>query len=539
MSTSGSFDPASSPPCPQNVFTRAALIALRDAGSLRVDCHYRWDGPVIGTAGNTSPTIIESHAVMPNELSLEAKVETTFDNSAWEGLADIDLGAAGSIIRLVGRWNNVGIDSDPDSPTVQTQIPWHLGSNSFRDNTFQDATLPGWSAAIAAGGTYTDNTIVESAVDLTGKTSGTFVRNNLLGSVLTSAPPASFIAGNVMQLAQVSHAGSGSFSFQNNTLLTGQLTVDAATTAQVTFNSNVMGGTSGGYRVVVQGKTGSNCIISGNRLFNTGLAAQDMLCTGPAEITITANEISAGNLLLDGIGDTRFEGNEFSNLTVNQTAASTGDLLIRVSKYRNAQLTIGPANGALENFIAGADIRGGIITLNGPIAAPARNDFINVDVNSLDVTVAATATAGVRVEGGYYSFGEINQNRTAGTGATGLLDCSMLGQACAVNDNGTVDPGGNPIQIHRTTLNDSVINIGSIDATATIQTIIANLDMTASTLNVTGLPGIQIIERGSMLGSTLTNATFEIKDFTMAARVKTLTADQFDKAASVAFDNFV
>lgn len=538
ISTSGSFTPPSSPPCPTNVFTRAALIALRTAGSLRPECHYRVDGPVIGTAGNTSPTVIELHATSPTELGLEAKVHTTFDDTAWEGLFDIDLGTAGSIIRLVGRWNNVAIDSDPDAPTVQAQVPWHLGSDNFRDNIFQDATLTGWGA-LPGTVTITDNTITESTVNLTGKTTGTFVRNQLLGSNFTSTSALSFIAGNVLQLANVNYLGSGSFSFQSNTMLTGSFSADAACTAVTTVNNNIFGGASNGYRVVLQSKTTAPFGLTGNRLFNNGLAAQDMLCIGPAEFQISSNQISAGSIVADGAGKTRFEGNEFENMTITQTAASTGDLYIRVSKYQNSQITVGPANAAVENFFAGVDIRSGIVNLNGPVAAPARNDFLNLDANNLNVTVAATATAGLNIEGGYYSFGTVTQNRTAGTAPTRLRNCSMLGLDCALTDNGTVDPGGNPVNFDRIVMTDSTVNLGNLSNTRTVETVFATTDMMASTINITGLPGIQFIEKGRMLGATLTNATFSIKSFTIDNMIKTLTADQQNRAASVAFDNFV
>lgn len=324
MSTNGSFTPAQVPECayaPE--MTRAEALAHRAAGTLNPNCVVViTDGPTIGTPGNTSPTIIELNPVTPTDLGMVARVHTTFHpDAAWAGIYDIDLGAQGSIQRLVDHWNNVGIDSDLDAPTVHTQVPWHKAGATFRDNIFDDCVLPGWDAA---GGDIRDNTLQETTVDLTGKTAGTFSRNLIVGNSFTAQTATSFIAGNQIVDAVVSHVGTGagSFSFQNNVMLTGTLEVDAATTAQVTFNNNVVGGSAGGFRTLVEAKTGGQAIITGNRLFNIGGTSYDLRMTNTGPHVFSSNEVGGGTIDLNSSGDTQIHANTFTDSLVNYTTGT-------------------------------------------------------------------------------------------------------------------------------------------------------------------------------------------------------------------------
>lgn len=170
MSTSGSFVPAAVPECPYAPrMTRAAALALRTAGGLKENCVIvLTDGPVIGTAGNTSPTEIELNPVSPTEFGTTARVHTGFAASAWQGVFDIDLGANGAITELRDDFGNVGKDIDGTFDTVATQVPWHLGSaTNFRDNYFEDALLTGWDvipAMFFVTGNVVKNTTLEIAV---------------------------------------------------------------------------------------------------------------------------------------------------------------------------------------------------------------------------------------------------------------------------------------------------------------------------------------------------------------------------------------
>ncbi len=364
MTTSGSFTPPSVPECayaPQ--MTRAQAIARRTAGTLDPNCVVViTDGPVIGTAGNTSPTQIELNPVSSTDLGMSARVHQLFHPaSAWDGIYDVDLGAAGSIKRLTDHWNNTAQDANADSPTVHAQVPWHKGSATFRDNFFDESTLPGWDAA---GGTLNDNKIMESTVDLTGKTSGTFNQNTLTGSTFTSRVPTAFIAYNDLTQGVVSHLGTtaGSFSFQNNTMLTGSLTVDAATTSLVTANNNIFGGTAGGYRIQVVGKTSVGPIISGNKLFNPGLGAYDLKVSGAGIANVTSNDIGAGAITLDGLATAEITDSKLSNATI--THSGSGALHVGTSSVSGSSVVsaVGSTRGlTLDGVLA----NGSTVTQNG------------------------------------------------------------------------------------------------------------------------------------------------------------------------------
>ncbi len=533
MSTSGGYtQPAN--PCPTNVFTRAALLALRTAGTLRPECHYLVTGPVIGTAGNTSPTVVEMHATSPTELSMNASLRTNFYVDSWNCEFDIDLGAAGSIQRLTDNWDNEAIDSDPDAPTVHAQVPWHKGGNDFRDNVFQDATLPGWGAA---GGTLTDNDIQESMVDLTGKTLGTFNRNVIHASQFTANPSQSFLANNIITAAVVSHLGGGSFSYQGNTMNSGQVNIDAASVVTVTMNNNTFGGASGGYRVAVVGKTSGSVSVTGNKLFNVGSAAQDLLATGTGPVFVQSCDITRGDIAFDGSGTGRIDDSVLSGSVIDKAAGSTTPLTMAGAQFTNTALYIAATNGAVDNVVTNGVFRGGVIDLRGPVAAPGRNDFIGSTILDILLTVAATATAGLRLDNGLYNQGVINQNRTAGTASTILNDCTTLGLACVIEDNGTTDPG-QAVALNRVSLRDSLVTVGSIAAGRASTSVVSQMDMTDSLLFVSALPGVSEVRAGRMLSANITTA-FELRTFTLDGMIKTLTAAQSNRQGDPSFDNFV
>lgn len=392
MATSGSYVPPAIPECayaPQ--MTRAQALARRTAGTLDPNCVVViTDGPVIGTAGNTSPTQIELNPVSSTDLGMAARVHQLFHPaSAWTGIYDVDLGAAGSIKRLTDHWNNTAQDANADSPTVQTQVPWHKGSATFRDNFFDESTLTGWDAA---GGTLSDNKIVESTVDLTGKTAGTFNQNTMMGSTFTSRVPTSFVASNALTQALVSHLGTtaGSFSFQNNVMLTGSVTADAATTSQLTVNNNVFGGTAGGYRIQVVGKTAVGPIISGNRLFNPSTGAYDLKVSGAGIANVTSNDIGAGQITMDGLATSEVKDSNLSNATITHSGSGAMDVSASTISGSSVVSAVGSTRGLT---LGGVLANGSTVTQNGTGSANIDN-FVNGTGTLLQrATVTLNATA--------------------------------------------------------------------------------------------------------------------------------------------------
>lgn len=185
MGTRAHFDKPADDPCYDPRMTRAQAIARRTAGTLRENCVVViTDGPTIGTPGNTSITEIELNPTSPTELGLTARVHQTFDNSAWEGIYDIDLGVSGSITRLTDSSQNTAVDNDADSPTVHTQVPWHLGTTIggvWRDNYFEDAVLTAADTVVAPK-SVTNSRFINTTMDFTGWTTGSISTTLVQGS---------------------------------------------------------------------------------------------------------------------------------------------------------------------------------------------------------------------------------------------------------------------------------------------------------------------------------------------------------------------
>lgn len=369
MGTSGSFVNAS-PPC-YGPMTYVQALALRAASGLRVGCPVIiTDGPVIGTAGNTSVCRVELQPVSATEWGVEAKIDTTFASSggeAWFGLYNVDRGTKGAIYELRDLWGNVVKDADTDAPTVHTQFPWHLSSATVRDNVIEDCVLTGLVTPLTAGAGFSENVLKNSTVVMTGVTNATsrFDRNVMLSSTFTMNPSTVFVNDNQLTQAVVSHAGAGagSFSFQNNVILTGTVNADAATTSQLTMNNNVFGGTAGGFRVQLTGKTTGLTIFSGNRAFNQGGGAQDLLLQGTGTVDVTGNSLNTVNLSFAGAGATSVRDSQLTSATLTKGAAVSGPVSVLGSIIAGTSITF-TGTGAGGSVISQCATEGGTITMN-------------------------------------------------------------------------------------------------------------------------------------------------------------------------------
>lgn len=407
MSTNGSFTPSAAPECAyEPEMTRADALARRTAGTLDPNCVVViTDGPVIGTPGNTSPTTIELQPVTPTDLGRAALVHTTFDNVAFVGNYDIDAGTAGSLNELTDHWGNTISDEDANAPTVHTQWPYHLSGPDLRDNTVDDCVLPGWDTAV---GQIRDNDLKGSTVDLTGRTAGRFNSNRILDSNVVLNRPTSFVDDNQVTGAGVSDSGTaGSFSFQLNVVITGDVTVDSASVANVTVNNNVIGGTSGGYTVLVQGKTAGQVILSGNRLFNRGLGAQELLISGTGSFDFVSSEINTGVLTFSGPGIVDVIGANLGGATITsgpgdfvglrfQMTGSTANhqgsgLMTLQDAALNASNVITAPGSTRGLRLLGATVFGSTVTQNG--TGTTSNDSFQAGVTFAQASVALNATA--------------------------------------------------------------------------------------------------------------------------------------------------
>lgn len=435
MSTTASFVNAD-PPCPTQVFTRAELIALRDAGSLRIDCHYRWVGPVIGTPGNTSPTIIESHAVQPGELSQNVSVDTEFASStgeSWAGLADIDLGTAGTITRLADSWGNVVSDPDADAPTVQSTFPWHRGSSTFRDNEVQDSTLTGWDVGTAF---VNGNRIVRSTVDLSG--GWTFQNNAITGGTVTLQATAGAVrsfSGNTVKGAAVFRAdvsAGGSLNIADNEILDGYVVeIAAANGANVTVDGHRFDGHIGA-------PTAIDCLIgadAGTVTFGNGrsvpTALQQYSILGAGGSVAVSADVFGGRIIRD--------------------AAATANLTLGLGSRVQGVVTQGPGATGGALVIQNSDVMAPGTVVNH--LGPGSISILTSVLQGGGVTLSAGATRGLGFTSTTLQAGTVVQNRTGGTGVDQFSNSFVEGQGNVVTLNGAADPGGN-----QTILNSSRVH---------------------------------------------------------------------------------
>lgn len=412
MATNAGFNPPSDPPCSTDVITAAAAVALRNAGGLDVRCHYFVQGPTIGTPGNTSPTIVELHAVTPSSFGKEAKVQQTFNpEGAFIASYDPDADTAngGTLNEILDHWGNRLTDEDAGNAathTVHNQWPYHLSGPLLRDNIADDTDLPGLAAFVAAGGEFRDNELRETSVDLTGVTSpgpapASFFRRNLINSgSFTAHVPTVYVNNNSLNSAVISHLGASadSFSFQNNTMLSGSVTVDAATTSQVTINSNIMGGTTTGYRINITNKTTSLVIISGNRLYNVSGGTYELQASGTGQVNMTGCEVVAGQITLNGPGNATLTNCDLNS----QTITHTGSGLLSLTRLMGRGSTITHGGGGSLSGVDTAMLSGAVVrTLAGQAGSVtmSTSQFRRGYV----VEVAATSTAAVTLANSIFS----------------------------------------------------------------------------------------------------------------------------------------
>ncbi|MFD9903921.1 hypothetical protein [Streptomyces sp. NPDC059063] len=524
MSTSGSFTPAALPECPYAPrMTRAAAQALATAGGLLENCVVViTDGPTIGTAGNTSGTEIELNPVSSTAFGQTARVFTSFAPEAWPGVYDL---ANNSITELRDDWGNTAKDIDATAPTVHMQFPWHLGSSTLRDNYVEDSTLPGWDTQV---GSVLNNQVIGSTVDLTGKASGT-IQDSLFQSanVVLGAGGASvsFSRSQVYGLSPatvlINHTGAGSISYTDSVQKDGFLVAHTGTVGLT---------------------------VSDSTLQNHGTAPADISLAGGGTVFIADSTVtgrSDASPAIDSqtgvtggitIGRSHLNGTRISKVT-----GSSGPVSVTGSDMTDATVTIGAANAATGNAFINILVQNSTFNLQGPLAG-GRNDFtVGAVIMGTVVTVAATATAGIGLQGGVYesaSVSGITQNRTAGTGSTTLFASNMRGFS-TFTDNGTTDPGV-AISFNRLDLTDSTVTVGNVTGKTGSGTVLQQTTMAGSTLTLTGPNGTAFLNRVRLWGAGLTNAGFDGSDLIIdGAFTKTMTATQSNRLCNKSFDDWI
>lgn len=417
MSTGGYFVPPTVPECAYApVMTRAAAIALRNGGGLNVNCVVVVsDGPVIGTAGNTSATTVELQPVSATEFSTAATVNTSFGAgaNAWDCIYDIDLGTAGTFIEIRDNQANTVRSTVADAPTVQTQFPWHLAvTGQVRNNTIEESTLTGWGAITTTvrGNQITRNSVVA----LTGNW-GIFTDNRIENgtvSLLHAAGGTRTFSGNTVRGAAVFRTlagGTGSWTVTDSDFLDGYVFENAAASTAT--------GTVDGSRFEGHGATTIDASVtgSGSRSFNnvrsvtSGVAQQFTLPgTGPA-LSLVDTDFIEGRVVY-AVGATRgltVSGSTVRGATLSQTrTGGTGvdSVLDSVLSGTGTALTLAGATdpaGAQTVLVSSHVTEGSALTLTNP----AGSGGIVVTNTILNAGATVTGTATVLIDRCRFSTG--------------------------------------------------------------------------------------------------------------------------------------
>lgn len=482
MSAGSGYVPAAVPECAYAPrMTRAAALALRTAGALQENCVVViTDAPVIGTAGNTSTTEIELNPVSATELGTTARVHSSFSASAWRGVYDIDLGVAGSITELTDDFGNTAKDVDADSPTVHVQFPWHLGSATLRDNYVEDALLIGWDTQV---GGLTNNRVIGSTVNLTGKASGTIADSQFTATTVTSGGAffganQAIVKGGTLQLGSGTALGTvsltrcelnsvtatrdatatGNFSITGSQVTDTTISQGAGSAGAITITDSGVTGTSTlnvdpgsgkaisvsaadlrGYAIRTQDPGGSGATCFRGLFYGKPNAADSLLIRG-----VGGAGVSISNSTVDGFSSA---GAGLGSIDMNGAASSA---LIQDADIHNSRITVNAGAGAFQT--TGAEYVGAII--NASSATGGRLTINNTTVRSGTINHAAAATDSLQVNAGRVEGGGLIELLSGARALTvtntdvinGIIRQSTLNAASApnlnqVNDCRVIDTG--------------------------------------------------------------------------------------------------
>lgn len=426
MPTSGAYAAPVVPECSYAPrMTRAQALALRTAGTLRENCVVVvTDGPAVGPTATA--TEIELNPVSSTAFGQTARVFTAYDNDAWAGLYDIDLGT-GTITELRDNRGNVVRDSG-DGATV-VAFPW--GTANVTDNEVTDSALTGWSSMT---GLVNNNIIRRANVDLTGN--WTEFVGNFIQSALTA--PASFPT-------VVLNGGTGTRVFNGNTVRDGSVfrSNTGSTGARTITDSEFLDG----YVFDIAAASTAVVTVDGSRFEGHGATALDAQVTGAGtRVFNNARSVTtsaAAQYVLGGAGGTvTVEASDVTGGRITRDSAATSPLTVQGGTRLSATLDQGP--GALGG--TGTVVTGSLLQHSGTALAQLGAGSLNVAQSSFaggSATIAATATRGLDVQASLVQGGNIQQNRTGGTGVDTVTGAHIEGTSNVVTLAGATNPGGN------------------------------------------------------------------------------------------------
>lgn len=285
--------------------TRAAVIALRNSGSLQKDCHYVITNP--NAQGTLLLDKVLLHAVDESTLS-GCYLKTAHDNTAWNGSYDIDLDRVQYVHDHL-RNNKVTVNA-----SVRV-FPWGVttvSNNEVHSNGILRHT----------GGTVTDNTIEGNAsVRITG---GNFSNNEVNSQARVTSSRTSVQRCEFTTYANVTLSSTG--NFLDNTV-TGESVANISTTGNiesitVTGNSNLtMTGSAQLYQSDIDND--SQVSLSSQSNYNNQFTGR---CTYRQVGTGWIRDSHIGHYAGVTNGNTNISRSTITNNSAVNTTGATGDI---------------------------------------------------------------------------------------------------------------------------------------------------------------------------------------------------------------------
>lgn len=428
--------------CP-GPMTRAALLALRTAGTLNTSCHYTITDYVEGrfAAGTT----ITLHAVSATELSERVELNTLFDNEAWAARYNIDLN---TMIEVADNQGNV-----VRSATTGRVASWDWGNVNVSNNTSYGANIV-WTYGAARP--VTGNIFGANAtITLTGWVSGSLTDTEISGASVVNLTNAN------VSITQ-SHILSG-----------GTLTLTGYTGGAGLSRTTIENGAIVNFTGSTVSHTLNNCTISG---VLTAISST-LVVTAGATLSMTSSEVAFGGNITRGGSVSAFTFN-YSRVLGNASSITqiVGVLSCTGTSFQDdgrmlINAPIGTVVGACT--INYSTIRGGgsfirhrgisTLAMSGVDMSGGSNVNVNIGSNCPTTIIGTTLGSGCNIG--------VAASATAGT-----LSVSN----CALSTSGFIDKAG----IGTMNVNSSTfMGSGRVQQTATN---VRNLSVTGALLSNVG-----------------------------------------------------
>lgn len=495
--------PTSANSCPAPM-SRAALIALRNAGQLRTECPYIINDHVQNRL--VAGTTITMHAVDARTLSENVSVKTTYDNEAWRGIYDLDRGL---VLELQDNRGNIARGFNG---LEVANFDW---GNPFVTNFVVDNST--WNTTYGAARTITNVTISESSsLNTVGQIGGIIARLRLVGNSTINASNSNvslinfeakqastiklsaFTAGSTLSSYSLS---ASSINFSNST---SAVSLSNVTLVGSTINhTNVTSGTLAGFNVsldngsIVNHNTGAGTLTMTRVAFvNQGAIHHS---TGTASITdsifdrnasLTQN-ISAGVINFNSV-----------LLTGNSTVTNQAVFSITLTRTKlDASSTIAVAAGA-----------GGVLSATG--LTSEHSGTINITAGSTAGNITLNnvkfASNGLIQKSG---TGVINathltlsdQGRILSSGTRGLsftrVNASELSTIQSTNATSVATDAMTDVRL----TTRASVNFSASGAAAN-SVLYTTIEGAAAALNISGTNTGGVIQRANCNGGTITFA---------------------------------